>query len=50
MLWTHLPNRDNMYAVFDNTRKLCSNGVVAVKRVLKLVRGGDMLVSKDLVV
>ena len=45
MLWTHLPNRDDMFAVFDETRSRELDGTVTSKRVLKLVRGGELLVS-----
>ena len=45
MLWTHLPNRDDMFAVFDQVRSTELGGAVISKQVLKLVRGGELLVS-----
>jgi hypothetical protein len=45
MLWTHLPNRDDMFAVFDQVRRKCLDGTVSDKKVLKLVRAGELLVS-----
>ena len=45
MLWTHLPNRDDMFAVFDVLRRRTLEEVVIEKKVLKLVRGGELLVN-----
>ena len=45
MLWTHLPNRDDMFAVFDQVRSTDLGGAVISKQVLKLIRGGELLVS-----
>ncbi len=44
MMWTHLPAQDDMFAVFDQVRKAGLGGAVAEKKVLKLIRGGDLLV------
>lgn len=44
MIWTHLPHRDGMFAVFDQVRKTGLGGLVSEKRILKLVQGGDVLV------
>lgn len=44
MLWTHLPNRDDMFAVFDQVKMKDHDGIVRDKRLLKLVRGADNIV------
>jgi len=44
MIWTHLPHRDSMFAVFDQIRKSGLGGLVSEKRILKLVQGSDLLV------
>ena len=45
MLWTHLPNRDDMFAVFDKIRSRDLDGTVTGKQVMKLLRGGELLVG-----
>ena len=45
LLWTHLPNRDDLFAVFDSVYHKDLEGPVTEKKVLKLVRGGDLLVG-----
>ena len=45
MIWTHLPQRSDMFAVFDVIRKVGFDMVVSEIKVLKLVRGGELLVS-----
>ena len=45
LLWTHLPNRSDMFAVFDENRSKDLGGIVVSKQVLKLIRGGELLVS-----
>lgn len=45
MLWTHLPNRDDMFAVFDQLRRKNPDGSIVEKKVMKLVRAGELLVS-----
>ena len=44
MMWTHLPHRDSMFAVFDQIRKTGLGGLVFEKKILKLIHGGDLLV------
>lgn len=44
LLWTHLPNRDDLFAVFDSVFRKDLQGSVTEKKVLKLIRGGDLLV------
>ena len=41
LLWTHLPERDRLFAVFDSVNV---GGFTSQRRTLKLVRGGDLLV------
>jgi len=45
MLWTHLPNRDDMFAVFDQVSSRDLGGAVLSKQILKLIRGGELLVT-----
>ena len=45
MIWTHLPQRSDMFAVFDVIRKIGTGMVVSETKTLKLVRGGELLVS-----
>ena len=47
MTWTHLPNRDGMFAVFDQVMKRNADGVVRERALLKCVRGGELLVSNQ---
>ena len=44
MIWTHLPQRSDMFAVFDVIRKVGTGMVASETKVLKLVRGGELLV------
>lgn len=44
LIWTHLSGNNEMFAVFDQIRKLGFGGSVIEKRLLKLTRGGDLLV------
>ena len=46
MIWTHLPQRSDMFAVFDVSRKVGIGMIVVETKVLKLVRGGELLVSR----
>ena len=41
MVWTHLPERDRLFAVFDYVNV---GGFTSQRRTLKLVRGGDLFV------
>ena len=45
MQWTHVPDRDNIFAVFDLVRDKTLDGAVLEKKLLKVVRGGEVLVS-----
>ena len=45
LLWTHLPNRDDLFAVFDTVFGKDIELPVTEKKVLKLVRGSELLVS-----
>ena len=45
MIWTHLPQRSDMFAVFDMVRKARIGKVVSETKILKLIRGGELLVS-----
>ena len=44
LLWSHLPYRDDLFAVFDVISYKDLGGCVSEKRVLKLFRGGEILV------
>ncbi|KAK0515136.1 hypothetical protein JMJ35_002515 [Cladonia borealis] len=48
MTWTHLPNRDGMFAVFDHVMKRNPDGVVGERALLKCVRGGELIEQIDL--
>ena len=45
MIWTHLPQRSDIFAVFDVIRKVEIGMVISEKKVLKLIRGSELLVS-----
>ena len=45
MIWTHLPQRSDMFVIFDVIRKLGIDTIVSEIKVLKLVRGSEVLVS-----
>ena len=47
MTWTHLPNRDGMFAVFDQVMKRNPDGVVRERALLKCVRGGELIVRNQ---
>ena len=44
LLWTHLPQRDNLFAVFDQIYCKDLSGLLVKRRFLKIIRGGDVLV------
>ena len=44
LVWTHLPQRDNLFAVFDCVSQKDAEGFMTQQKILKLVRGGDLLV------
>ena len=44
MVWTHLPQRSDMYAVFDIIRKVTVGKDVSETKILKLIRGGELIV------
>ena len=44
LVWTHLPQRDNLFAVFDYVTRKDVEGFTTEKKILKLMRGGDLLV------
>jgi hypothetical protein len=44
--WTHLPDRDNLHAVFDHVRVQTTSGQVSEKTVLKVVRGPEIMVRR----
>ena len=44
LIWTHLTGKNEMFAVFDQVRKIGLGGAITEKRLLKLTRGGDLLV------
>lgn len=43
-IWTHLPDRDNMFAVFDLVSSMGSGDDVSQRNVLKVVRASDLVV------
>ena len=45
MIWTHLPQRSDIFAVFDVIRKVEIGMVISERKVLKLIRGSELLVS-----
>lgn len=42
--WTHLPQRDNMFAVLDLVSSKGLGNGVNQRNILRVVRGGDLLV------
>ena len=44
--WTHLPDRDNLHAVFDHVCVQEMSGPVVEKKVLKVVRGPEIMVRR----
>ena len=47
LLWTHLPQRDNLFAVFDFATGKDLEGLVVKKRFLRFVRGDEILVCRS---
>ncbi|KAL8784483.1 MAG: hypothetical protein Q9195_009030 [Heterodermia aff. obscurata] len=45
LVWTHLPERDRLFAVFDRVNV---GGFTSQRRTLKLLRGGDLLEQIEL--
>ena len=45
MQWIHLTNQNDLFAVFDTTRRLDMSEQISEKHVLKLVNGKDLLVG-----
>jgi hypothetical protein len=45
LLWTHLPERDHLFVVFDDENGQHLEGAVISRRVMKIIRGGSILVS-----
>lgn len=43
-LWTHLTGKNEMFAVFDQVRKIGLGGSITERRLLKLTCGGELLV------
>lgn len=46
MTWTHIPDQDDMFAVVDQVRRLGLGGAITTRKILKLVRGGNLLVCQ----
>lgn len=46
MTWTHIPAQDDMFAVLDQVRKLGLGGAITTRKILKLIRGGMILVCQ----
>ena len=46
MTWTHVPNRDGMFAVFDTIRRRDIDGSVTELRMLKIINRSEQLVSE----
>lgn len=46
MTWTHIPAQDDMFAVVDQVRRLGLGGAITTKKMLKLLRGGHILVRR----
>lgn len=47
LLWTHLPQRDNLFAVFDFTTAKDLEGLTVKKRFLRFLRGDEVLVCSS---
>lgn len=47
LLWTHLPQRDNLFAVFDFVIDKDLEGLIVKKRFLRFVRGDEILVCRS---
>ncbi|KAL9118187.1 MAG: hypothetical protein Q9187_005271 [Circinaria calcarea] len=46
LLWTHLPQRDNLFAVFDFTTTKDLEGLTVKKRFLRFIRGVEILIRR----
>lgn len=46
MTWTHIPAQDDMFAVVDQVRRMGLGGAITTRKVLKLIRGGNLLVCQ----
>ncbi|MCJ1463892.1 hypothetical protein MMC07_002501 [Pseudocyphellaria aurata] len=46
MTWTHIPAQDDMFAVVDQVRRLGLGGAITTRKMLKLLRGGQILVRQ----
>lgn len=42
--WTHVPERSNLFVVFDDVRSRENNGLITTTKLLKIVCGGEVLV------
>ena len=42
--WSHLPQRDNLFAVFDEVRERDHEDAIVRRSVMKIVHGGNVLV------
>ena len=47
LLWNHLPERDNIFVVFDAVATKDHLGLLSKVQFLKIVRGGEVLVSES---
>ena len=47
LLWTHLPQRDNLFAVFEFLTGKDLEGLTVKKRFLRFVRGNEILVCRS---
>ena len=46
MTWTHIPAQDDMFAVVDQVKRLGLGGSITTRKILKLIRGGNILVCQ----
>jgi hypothetical protein len=45
LIWTHLPERGNLFLVFDRRTQKDSAGIVFKASLMKIIRGSDVIVS-----
>ena len=53
LLWTHIPQRDNLSVVFDHVNHQDDGGLLIRKRLLRVILGAQTLVcvsSKELLI
>lgn len=45
ILWTHLPERNDLYAVFEEVNTKQSGGLLQRRKMLRIIQGSNLIVS-----